>query len=322
MADLEGLLASAASFAAGVDAAAVAADQAAASGGDEAAPDPLLAVNIFTSSAVDAANLQKVLTFLVSSVQSLAASCASSEASQAAAEDKLSTTTTELTSLRERFDALSGQVGGLASDESAAEGTAQLQAALKASEDRAGVQLQEMETRLTEAAQASRAAMDAALEAARGTASAVLKQAREAIDTAIDEQGKAATTATVSVTEGLAAAEAGMTEQLAQLQALVESARTDSQSEIEGLREFVKTGLQAAAEGKEVPTELPHPNALATEAAMKCVASASRMLPWQPVACALLTSVLFFQGPTRGSNSGLCDPERAARSCTRATADS
>eukprot|EP01046_Picozoa_sp_COSAG06_P095110 COSAG06_NODE_41243_length_393_cov_1.064626_1_plen_48_part_01 len=48
MADLEGLLASAASFAAGVDAAAAAADQAAASGGDEAAPDPLLAVNIFT----------------------------------------------------------------------------------------------------------------------------------------------------------------------------------------------------------------------------------------------------------------------------------
>ena len=53
------------------------------------------------------------------------------------------------------------------------------------------------------------------------------------------------------------------------LQTLVDSARADLQGEIRDLRDFIRTGLQAAAEGKEVPTELPNSDALAAETVMK-----------------------------------------------------
>ena len=49
----------------------------------------------------------------------------------------------------------------------------------------------------------------------------------------------------------------------------MDSARADLQGEIRDLRDFIRTGLQAAAEGKEVPTELPNSDALAAETVMK-----------------------------------------------------
>ena len=72
------------------------------------------------------------------------------------------------------------------------------------------------------------------------------------------------------MTERLTVTETETAGRLGELQALVDSARTDLQSDIRDLREFVKTGLQAAAAGKEVPTEMADSDALAADAAMKC----------------------------------------------------
>eukprot|EP01043_Picozoa_sp_COSAG02_P056902 COSAG02_NODE_6821_length_3342_cov_19.056429_2_plen_151_part_00 len=140
----------------------------------------------------------------------------------------------------------------MANDSSAAEDTASMQAALNSSEERTRAQLQEMETRLSAEAQTSRGELEATLASA------------------LDEQSKKSAAATASVTERLTVAETETAGRLGELQALVDSARTDLQSDIRDLREFVKTGLQAAAEGKEVPTEMADSDALAADAAMKC----------------------------------------------------
>ncbi len=264
-ADLEGLLASAAGYASGLG---EGVGTASADSEERFGPsaESLLAVNISTTSSVDADNLQKVLTFLVSSVQSIAASCASSEACHAATEEKLAAATGELTSLRAKFDTLSSQVNGLANNSSAAEDMASTQATLTASEERTRAQLQEMETRLSAEAQTSRGELEAAL----ASVTAATNEKLSAAQSALDEQSKESAAATASVTERLAATETETAGRLGELQALVDSARTGLQSEIRDLREFVKTGLQAAAEGKQVPTEMPDPDALAAEAAMTC----------------------------------------------------
>lgn len=308
LADLEGLLAAAAGFAHSVGGAD------GASPAEGGAAELLLGVNVLTSSAVDADNLQKVLTFLVSSVQSIAASCASSEACHAATEDKLAATTGELAGLREKFDTLASQVDSLTNDKSAAEDTASLQAALNASEDRMGAQLQEMEERLSAEAQKSRRELEATLESAMVAANEKLSEARSTIEA----QSKEAAAATASVTERLAATETETAGHLGELQTLVDSARADLQGEIRDLRDFIRTGLQAAAEGKEVPTELPNSDALAAETVMKYGIFICYCL-----ACVLVTVlvtvadrfrkyVLLCQGSTRGSGSGVCIAERAA----------
>ena len=235
----------------------------------DAATDPLLAVNILTSSAVDAANLQKVLTFLVSSVQSLAASCATSEAAQAAAEEQLASTTEQLATLGKRFDDVAAQVGAVASDQSGAEETASLRAALKESEARSAAQLEALESRLSEGAEKSRSELDAALASAKDAASAELAEAQQVTTAAIEELEKASAAAAASATEGLAASEASTGERLTEVQSNAEAARADSLADIEVLREFVKAGLQAAAEGKEIVTEMPDPGAEAAGSVMK-----------------------------------------------------
>ena len=71
--------------------------------------DRLLSININTSAQVDAANLQKVLTFVVAGVQTLAGAEMQNQAAMAEMRDTVAAT-------KERIDALDGTVKAAAGD--------------------------------------------------------------------------------------------------------------------------------------------------------------------------------------------------------------
>jgi len=271
MEDLDSLLSSATSLTQGLVPAAEGGDEASdADAASSSAPeaDPLLAVNISTSSSVDAANLQRVLTFLVSSVQSLAHSCATSEAREAEAERKHGAVAEQLQRLQANFDSVSARVGGLADDDSSATGLAKVEAAVKENEERLQAKIAELETQLSE----QRAETEAALSAQSAT-SGELASAQKGLGATVEgleSAVAAAAEAAEAASSGLATSEASLGERLDALQQAVDGANSDNQREMQSLRDFVSSGLKAASEGREVPTAVPDPGAGAAEALMKC----------------------------------------------------
>jgi hypothetical protein len=218
--------------------------------------DRLLSVNINTTTTVDAVNLQKVLTFLVSSVQAIAGAALKARDASANVGAQLAAATEQLGGLRgdvgrldERLDAAEARVSALVDDASAEERhsqeVAELRAAMADNHARLEARLADAEARLEASAGEARGELFARVEADVAGLKVDTARKLEGLSTNIEA---ASAQKAAELTAHIEACEAG-------LSARMESITAESSREVERLRDFVSDSAKAGGGVPLPPSE-------------------------------------------------------------------